>query len=381
LIVYINPPYAEDASKGTENKGGVAINKIHDKYALTLQKANHELFAQFLARIYFEIPECIIAEFSKLKLLTAPNFRYFRVNSFKAKLKKCFVVHANTFDNVDGKFPIGFKIWDTGIKRVFRHATADVLDNEGSLIQLKKYWACDDTPSLNDWIKDYNVTNKTKIGVLNYRGTDFGNSNMVFIALAGSSSKDRTQLVIGENNLYEACIYCTVRHVIAPDWLNDRDQFLYPNDGWKKDKTFQNDCIAFTLFHGQNRISVKDGINHWIPFTAQEVGAKDNFKSDFMSNYLKRKNFSKEAKAVITSGKELWTYYHSKIKGNDKTLLNASFYDIREFFQGRSKTSGSMNTKSNDDTYNELIKKLRQKMPVLAEKIKPKIYEYGFLME
>jgi len=381
LIVYINPPYAEDASKGTENKGGVAKNKIHDKYALTLQKANHELFAQFLARIYFEIPECIIAEFSKLKLLTAPNFRYFRVNFFKAKLKKCFVVHANTFDNVDGKFPIGFKIWDTGTKRVFRSGTADVLDNEGLLTQYKKYWACDDIPSLNDWIKEYNVTNKTKIGVLNYRGTDFGNSNMVFIALAGGSSKDRTQLIIGENNLYEACIYCTIRHVIAPDWLNDRDQFLTPNEEYKKDRNFKNDCFIFVLFHGQNRISAKDGTNHWIPFTAQEVGAKDNFKSDFMSGFLKGKKFSKEASAVIKIGKELWTYYHSKIKGNDKTLLNASFYDIREFFQGRSKTSGSMNTKSKDDTYNDLIKKLRQKMSVLAEKIQPKVYEYGFLME
>jgi len=83
----------------------------------------------------------------------------------------------------------------------------------------------------------------------------------------------------------------------------------------------------------------------------------------------------------MKAGKELWTYYHSKIKGNDKTLLNASFYDIREFFQGRSKTSGSMNTKSNDDTYNDLIKNLRQKLSVLAEKIQPKVYEYGFLME
>jgi len=40
-----------------------------------------------------------------------------------------------------------------------------------------------------------------------------------------------------------------------------------------------------------------------------------------------------------------------------------------------------MNTKSMDDNYNVLIKNLRQKMSVLAEKIKPKVYEYGFLVE
>jgi hypothetical protein len=35
--------------------------------------------------------------------------------------------------------------------------------------------------------------------------------------------------------------------------------------------------------------------------------------------------------------------------------VNASFYDIREFFQGRSE-SGTMKTKSADETYNTLIK-------------------------
>jgi hypothetical protein len=40
-----------------------------------------------------------------------------------------------------------------------------------------------------------------------------------------------------------------------------------------------------------------------------------------------------------------------------------------------------MNTKSNDETYNTLIKALRDALKVLAEKIEPKVYEYGFLKE
>jgi hypothetical protein len=136
----------------------------------------------------------------------------------------------------------------------------------------------------------------------------------------------------------------------------------------------------FTLFHGQNRISVKDGLNHWIPFTAKEVGAKDNFQSTFMSDYLKDKTFSTEAQALLKSGRELWKYYHSKITNIQSAPVNASFYDIREFFQGRSE-SGTMKTKSADETYNALIKALRQNLSALAEKIKPKVYEYGFLLE
>ncbi|MDR0639766.1 MAG: hypothetical protein LBG27_12850 [Spirochaetaceae bacterium] len=60
--------------------------------------------------------------------------------------------------------------------------------------------------------------------------------------------------------------------------------------------------------------------------------------------------------------------------------VNASFYDTKEFFQGR-KEIGTMNAKSNDETYNSLIKDFREKHRRLAKKSKPKIYEYGFLKE
>ena len=63
-------------------------------------------------------------------------------------------------------------------------------------------------------------------------------------------------------NLIEFCIYFSVRYCIEATWLNDRDQFLYPNDGWKNDLEFQSDCLTFTLFHGQNRVTSKDGTNH-----------------------------------------------------------------------------------------------------------------------
>jgi hypothetical protein len=53
-------------------------------------------------------------------------------------------------------------------------------------------------------------------------------------------------------------------------------------------------------------------------------------------------------------------------------------YDIREHFQGRSE-AGKMNNTSTDEHYTELIGNLREKLKILAQKIEPKVYEYGFL--
>ncbi|TAE04128.1 MAG: hypothetical protein EAZ97_00470 [Bacteroidetes bacterium] len=392
LVVYINPPYAEDTNKKnlikSSFKGKVAQNKIHDKYAHLLKKANHELFAQFFIRVYQEISGVILAQFSKLKSLQSPNFSEFRKN-FQAKLKKMFVVPADTFDNVTGKFPIGFMIWDTNKKEHFTQISANIYDRKGNKMANKKIYSYNQKQYINDWLKQFRIDLGDKIGFLNYRGNDFQHQSMVFIESLGETSM--TKLNINKNNLTVSCIYFAVRHCIKATWLNDRDQFLYPNKKWEKDKEFQNNCLVYTLFN--NNIQSVHATNHWIPFTEEQVGAKIKFESNFMSRFLagevkndldlfkKKKNipqiplvFSAEAQAVLDSGRTLWTYYHLE-RGAE---VNASLYEIKEYFQGRSE-KGKMKNSSADEEYGVLIADLREKMQVLANKIEPKIYEYGFL--
>ena len=92
--------------------------------------------------------------------------------------------------------------------------------------------------------------------------------------------------------------------------------------------------------------------------------------------------FSPEALEVFEAGRKLWRYYHKCIKiknmKNESASVNASLYDIREYFQGRN-DKGKMNNKSDDAEYMELIKNLRESLKLLAKKIEPKVYEYGFL--
>jgi len=410
LVVYINPPYAEDTTKTTitktgKNKGKVAQNKIHDQYANMLGKANHELFAQFLARIYNEVQRCKIANFATLKALCAFNFAGFR-EMFLAKLERLFIVPADSFDNVKGQFPIGFHIWDTDKKEKFEEIVADVFDKDGINICTKKLFIDDNIKSMNKWLKVFEDKKNEVIGLMVSCPSDFQHNNQVAIL---SKEQARYCYSITKQNIIPFCIYFSVRHCIPADWSNDRDQFLYPNDGWKADEEFQSDCLAYALFHGQNNISSKHGINHWIPFIEWDVDARDKFDSHFITDFIAgpkyfvvaepdifynaspggggsgstgktlhnkktELKFSKTARNVFKTGKELWKYYHAQPKCN----ANASLYDIREHFQGRN-AQGKMNNKSDDEKYNELLGDLREKLKVLARKIEPKVYEYGFL--
>jgi hypothetical protein len=385
LIVYINPPYAEATSAATvtgtrKNKAQVSTkHSVHTEYKDALGKAANEIFSLFLIRIAVKLQGSILAVFSKLKYINSLNFAKFRGN-FSAKFLNGFMCCADTFDNVTGKFPIGFLIWQlshNGYDFQFpKTVKLDVLDNDGKRIAKKKFY--NGKESINKWIKEFDCIARDPIGFMSNPAPDFLSTNQPYITVT-QGTRHFNYFVFKEKNLTEGCIYFAARLCIEATWINDRDQFLYPStDSHKNDKVFQHDCLMFTLFHGQNRISCADGINHWIPFSEQEVDARGKFKSNFMYNYIKDVKFSKEARKVLNSGLELWKYYHTKTKNNKTVSVNASFYDIREYFQGRNK-NGKMNNSSADETYTKIIKNLRNNLNLLARRIEPKIYEYGFL--
>ena len=411
LVIYINPPYAEAASYRTltkrgENKKDVAVKQLtYQKYLENIGIAGRELFVQFFTRVYAEIQGATLAEFSTLKILQAPNFAEFR-SFFQPKLRSLFVVPADSFDNVKGSFPIGFYIWDTRQNESFSSTIADVFDyiNKEAVYKGQRIFQVEIAQkSINDWlITTRNREGEKNIAFMSCKGADFQTINLNYILNRKDQMPHPRGSYVTTKNLTEACIYLAVRHSIEATWLNDRDQFLFPNDGWKFDRDFQSDCLAYTLFHGQNRITSAEGINHWIPFTEQLVNAPDNFQSHFMSDFIAGKlkpqnadtlfgaeesliptepiQFTPAAQAVMEAGRKLWEYYLHKKDHElyaEPVNVNASFYDIRAYFQGFEK--GKMRNKSDDEKYNELLRDLRTYQKVLAKQIEKKVYLYGFL--
>lgn len=411
LIIYINPPYKEAGDTkqraGTgENKSGVATgNDVYSRYGQIVGKsALNELFAQFFIRIYQELRGVILAEFSKLKIQQGANYKQFR-GHFQAKLTKAFLVPADTFDNVKGKFPIGFKIWHTAEKEIFKHIDADVYNSNGELLFIKSIDSPDGKKNITSWIPKVK-DRKSVIGMIDSGRADFQHANLIRIENEITAEKSHAAILyINAETLVQSSVFLAVRLCIPADWINDRDQFFAPKDGWQRDYTFLSDCLVNTIFHRQNRISSSEGTNHWIPFTESEVEAKECFDSHFMYNslhnkikveqktilsldfkdddrdtddkdYIPIKHLSEEATIVMKAGRNLWRYYHAQPQSNP----NASLYDIKLHFQGRDK-KGKMNNSSTDKEYMLLIGALRDAQRNLAKRIVPKVYEYGFLMK
>ena len=414
ILILINPPYAESGSgigKGDMNKKEVEKTQIN-----TLMKANEfgyaskELFVQFLVRIANEIPNATLAMFSKLKYVNAPNFEKFREN-WSAKYLSGFVVHSKVFDGLKGDFPIGFLIWKTNQlakkKEAIIEITTEVLDKKAQPIGEKKFFNLPNKNFLNAWMKKSKTNNelalplsnaitisknpRIKMSCDNMKGFLFAGNNDFQNASTGTlitssiyTGRNGGGVYLNDKNLWQAAIVFSVRRLIKPTWLNDRDQFLQPTEPLSEE--FKNDCLIWMLFNGSNLSASANDlewndkqwsiVNHFIPFTEQEVNAPERFESDFMVQYLKGKKLSPEAKAVMDEGKTLWQAYFSQTDVRtvrDEFKLNRSdvgWYQVRKALEARNKDG--MNIAVD-------FSKFKSAYEALSDKLRPMVYELGFL--
>lgn len=418
ILILINPPYAEASNAdntgeedGDENKTGVSNSRIG-----SLMKsegygyAARELFAQFMFRVSKEIPTATLAMFSKLKYVNAQNFEDFR-QKWNAEYLDGFIVHSKAFDGLKGNFPIGFLIWKTnhGKKPVtpITEITTEVIDKDAHPIGEKKFYNIPSQQFLSQWMP--RLKTDTKNIPLKNAVTPQGNHSKVTAWISDAvgymycNSNDiqhtikqtciYSSVYSGGNGFYitnqtleQAAIVFTVRRIVKPTWINDRDQFLQPT-GFLTDE-FKNDCLMWTLFNGSNLTASANDlewkgkkwsiVNHFIPFTETEVGADGRFESDFMSQYLSKKELSAEAKCVLDAGRDIWKAYFSKTDiyaVREELKLNrpdVGWYQIRNALKRRNESGDGQLTDFSvfEGAYN-----------ALTEKLAPMVFELGFLRD
>ncbi|WP_374942108.1 hypothetical protein [Sphingomonas sp.] len=407
VLVLINPPYAESGSgivKGDENKIGVEKTRINNLMReMNLGYASKELFVQFLIRIGQELPNSMLAMFSTLKYVNAPNFEPFR-GIWRATYLDGFLVHSRAFDGLNGDFPIGFLIWDQGRPETIRDIATVALDRSGALFGEKMYAVRPTSSLLNAWISAPQARGalalplsnaltvsrnpRRKLSCEGALGYLFAGNNDLQNAATGTCLT--SSIYTGRNgggsyvlpeNLDRSAIVFSVRRLIKPTWLNDRDQFLQPSEPLSD--VFKSDCLVWMLFNGSNLTVGADDlrwddrdwslVNHFIPFTEGEVGASGRFESDFMVRYMAGMTFSAEARAVLDAGRALWTRYHATSfprKIRDEYKLNradAGWYQVRRSLEAYG------------DTELTDFDPFKAAYAALGAKLRPMVFDLGFL--
>ncbi len=411
ILVLINPPYAEamnadnitDEGEKAGMKTGVAKTRV--SYGMDdLGYAKRELFAQFLHRIGKELPRAKLAMFSTLKYVNAPNFSEFR-REWTAQYLDGFIVHSKAFDGLKGNFPIGFLIWDLAVENAAQSVGVIALDKAGEIVGQHAFFREPPRPPLAEWIirprsnktpalplnNALSPTPRTKdvrgrfwangaVGSMMCKGNDFQNAGKS-TALFSSGYNSAGAFFVTRENLWQAAIVFSVRLLIKPTWLNDRDQFLQPSQPLTDD--FKSDCLIWMLFNGSNLTAGADGlrwndrdwslVNHFIPYTEAQVGAKARFESDFMVGYMAGMSFSPAATAVLDQGRALFQQFHATSFPNkirQEYHLNradAGWYQVRRALEAYG------------DTQITDFAPFKTAYADLTAKLRPQVFDLGFL--
>jgi hypothetical protein len=347
--------------------------------------------------------------FSKMKYINAPNFEKFRA-VWRAKYLGGFIVHSKSFDGLKGNFPIGFLIWETDNKnskaRSFTSIAVDVFDKSVKPIGEKTFFNLPNLSMLNVWLKRPKKNNQPALPLKNgiapatstprvsawsdgaigymYCGkNDLQHANQQTVLFSAPYGQG-DGFYINPQNIWQAAIIFTVRRIIKPTWLNDRDQFLQPTEPLTEE--FKTDCLLWMLFNGSNLTASANNlewngqkwsiVNHFIPFTEAEVNAPDRFESDFMVQYLADITLSAEATAVLDAGRSLWTAYfaHTDVRTvRDQYKLNRAdvgWYQVRNALGERNKSG---------DTAPINFSPFEVAYQALTHKLRPQVFSLGFL--
>ena len=415
IVFLLNPPYAGNGSMFGEGKGN---NQTAVYSVMTKNKINgcNELYNQFLYRIillkqHFNLTNCHIALFCNPGFLTKTSYNKFReefIKNFKYDIGILF--NAGNFAQVSAKWGISFNIWSSGEqqdKNNFVHTLVKVDDGEIKKVGEKILYNLDNKKGLMEWVyngkqekrtilfpsfksrpidlfegKTGKITNDT-ISVIYDSMTGVGSSNIFYVGNNGG------RFPITKSNFEKAVQAYFIKSAKPSGWEYDKDELSSPS---MQNNIFTNDCVIYTLFGCANvslrNVNYHDKLwdikNEFFWMSKSEIESLANkYNNDdcyndahtsserFVYNKLQTITLSPEAQAVLDKAsdivrntfkyRELFNQEHPEYQINN---WDCGWYQIKALCK---------------EYMPEELNKFKEVYKKLADKMRPMVYELGFL--
>jgi len=431
IIFFINPPYSKNTGGGklgatSEKNCYTPIREEMNKNKIGACSAN--LYTQFLYRIkmvkeQYNLTDVHIALFSPTNWLCGESFKCFRTEFFKHfSFNNGVLFNAGHFADVATNWGISFSIWncgETANKHNFSYNLIDNIDGEIKVVEGKNVYNVDNSKTASDWVREetnglktidsINLTSaiavRTKDGARKGKIVD---GSLGYYYVAGNSCCKNSQhnalytaassLAIGvsilNDNFDKVVSLFSAKKLIESNWTNAEDEYFAPNTENEKWNEFVNDSVVFSLFNPFSQQSSLRQVDYkdkkWdiknefffmskndIMSLASENGYDFTFNDANVSNeryvYTKLQGIelSEEAKAVLDMAIEL-----TKASFKYREMFDEEHpeYQIMNWDCGWYQIKGMLKEYMPEalKEFNELYKKL-------ADKMKPMVYELGFL--
>lgn len=287
VVFFINPPYGRNGGDGKLSGTSESVCFTNIRNEMNCLKMNADnLQHQFMFRIariveQYNLTNAYLALFSKPVWMTGQRQKNFLTHFTSVfSLKDAYLFQASHFADVSDAWGISLTLWKAQKNDVllneYSFKLIDVLDN-GSVDVIGHHmlyntqgritgsdWACECLKKVNTY--DYpNVSSGLMVskkitkgkwcdGAFGYMYNNCNNvcasAQKVVLFSTAFSSGMGVQLV--KENFTRCTALFTARKLIEGNWINDKDEYLAPNENHPDYKRFEADSIVYSLFHNSS---------------------------------------------------------------------------------------------------------------------------------
>jgi hypothetical protein len=422
IIVLMNPPYATSSDMKLGNSkigiGVTVVNEMMNKDKL--DRSASQLYSQFIYRLC-KMKIHNICLFSNPLFLTGQVFKIFRKKVLSDYgFQKGFMINASEFADVQS-WGLTFSILSNKNKNKFKF---DILKNEmGSVIKIKDkvLYNTDNGKPLNRWLKDTMKGKKTfdkpqLSSALNVKPNGYGKlTEDAFGYLVCSQNNPRAnaqgQLILSscfsskngisifKSNFEKTQIHFAVRRLISGDWVNWYDEYLTPNEGHEQLQQFTYDSMVYSLFESKSnqsslrQVTYKDQLwdikNEFFWMSKEEMTELAN-NNNYNELYNDARADNNRYVHTLLFGEQ---NIYEQLSPDAKLVLDKATELVRTSMTMRSHFADDHNHLNSWDAgyaqlklvwkeyFPEEFKEFRQLYKNLEDRMRPLVYELGFLLK
>jgi hypothetical protein len=251
------------------------------------------------------------------------------------------------------------------------------------------------------------IVKETKFGSglpINSFGTMVSNGNNVYenaqtvYILSGGLSRNVGKIYINEENFIKSMSIYSSRKLIKGNWINDKDEYLVPNENHEQYEQFTYDSVVYSLFNNSSQQSSLRNVT----YKEQQWDIKNEFfwmSKETMKELGETNNYD-ELYRDSRNGSDRFVYnklfvegLYDKLSPDAKRVLDmASELVVKSIpmRQAMSDTNPEYHLNSWDCGYSQLklvwkeyfkedFTKFRDEYKKLEDRMRPLVYELGFL--
>jgi hypothetical protein len=430
LVFLMNPPYGTASNAGTvegDHKSGIALTAVNEQMKrVKVGPASQQLYAQFMyrcARIAegYGFALSTVATFSVPTFMVSGSYKGFRDFWYRRYAYRTgMLFQASHFADVSGRWGVSFTVWSEGLTDPKADLPIELkdVDNFAVVTTGAKSLYNSEGRSASDWVREPTKGMKgvdapqfsSGLAVKEGReGSALGLACLVNdgnnpgtsaegVALMNPSGykghNSRVGVMPGESFRRATALYAA-RKLVPEDWTNQKDEYLAPNttDAYQQ---WNDDAIVYALLHPSNNCTAMRAVpykgrtfrikNHFWPLTRQATKVlldqpgctalyadlRAEQDDAYLSTILPSLRLSTEAQAALQAYMDLiaQTLPHREAFATahpDLHLLahDAGLYQLKHLFR-----------QASPDGY----KALQTAFKALADKLRPGVFEHGFLL-